>query len=209
MDPMATTVVKICGITRPEDAVDAVHLGAGYVGAVLHAHSKRRIDLDTALSIRAAIPEFGGLVGLFVDAPAELIRSLAKQLHLNFIQLHGAESIEFARSLAPLHVVKAIKPDELPAWTANAPPNLHALLLDTPGGGGTGQANDWDAVERALRDTKPSMPIWLAGGLTPDTVAGVVGRFKPAVADVSSGVEDGTPGVKSKAKIERFIARTR
>lgn len=197
--------VKICGVTRPEDARCAVQAGASYVGVVLHANSKRRVDLDTAKTIRDAIPEFGGLVGLFVDAPADVVRSLATELRLNFVQLHGSESVEFAKSLAPLRVVKAIKPDELAQWSTRAPDNLHALLLDTPGGGGSGRSNDWDAVDQALRDVKPSLPVWLAGGLTPETVAGVVARFAPAVVDVSSGVEDGTLGVKSQARVEAFI----
>jgi phosphoribosylanthranilate isomerase len=202
---MAKTAVKICGVTQPEDARVAVEAGAAYIGVNLHSTSKRCVTREVAQTIRDAIPEFGGLVGLFVDAPADLIRSLAKSLRLNFIQLHGGETPEFAKSLAPLSVVKAIQPGELATWTANAPPNLHALLLDTPGGG-TGIANDWDAVDRALRETKPTVPIWLAGGLKPDNVGGIVERFAPAVADVSSGVEDGTPGVKSADRIRAFIA---
>jgi phosphoribosylanthranilate isomerase len=208
-DSMPETGVKICGVTRPSDAQVAVRAGAWAIGMILWADARRRIDLDQARAIVRAVrgeTETVRIVGVFVDAPADVVRSLAGELGLDAVQFHGSETPDAVRAVAPLPVVKAVRPDTLLYWCQNASPNLLGLLLDSPAGG-SGQANDWDAVETALAQAKPTLPIYLAGGLNPDNVASVVARFRPAMVDVSSGVEDGVVGEKSERKVRDFVER--
>jgi len=203
--------VKMCGMTRAADAVIASEAGVDAVGVVVHAPGRSRaVDIDTARSILSVVPAFVGRVGVFVDAPIEVVVDLALKLQLTQVQLHGRETPGYVNMLAPISVIKAVTPGEAPDWLASRPANLAALLIDSPGGG-HGMPNDWDAVEAVLRDRMDLPMIVLAGGLTPDNVGEVVARFSPMVSllavDVSSGVEDRAPGVKSAEKIREFMAR--
>jgi len=213
---MPRTRIKICGITRRQDALAAAHAGADAIGVVLHANSKRRITLDQAHEILGGLPPFVSAIGLFVDAPPELIREAAAKLPLTAVQLHGRESAQMVAALTPLNVIKVIHVnantlgDELRQWKESRLPNLSGLLLDTAAGGGSGIANDFDAIESRLSQINRAdcPPIILAGGLTPLTVGQIIRRLRPWAVDVSSGVET-RPGEKSAALIHEFVAAVR
>jgi phosphoribosylanthranilate isomerase len=204
---------KICGITRACDAIEAVRAGCDAIGVILHAPGrKREVNLETAQTIFAGLPAFVARVGVFVDAPHDVIVDRALKLQLSHVQLHGNETPGFVDLLSPISVIKAVTVAQASDWIAARPANLAALLIDAHGGG-HGQANDWDAVEDVLRDRMDLPMISLAGGLAPHTVGEVARRFAPLVEllalDVSSGVEGDTVGVKDAQKIREFVRNAR
>jgi phosphoribosylanthranilate isomerase len=212
--------IKICGVTRPEDAVAAARAGADAIGMVFYPQARRCIPLDRAKAILRALPAFVTPVGLFVDQDVDEIRHVAGALHLRHVQLHGHESADVVAALRDFAVLKAVRAAretlavELDGWRENIAAldltNLHGFVLETPataGPGGTGVENDWPAIADLQRagvfDGLP--PIIAAGGLRPETVADVVRRLRPYAVDVSSGVE-ASFGEKSPEKLERFVA---
>jgi phosphoribosylanthranilate isomerase len=206
---MSRTLVKICGVTRAEDARAAARLGADFVGLVLHADSPRTIPLDRAREIVDVLPDSATPVGVFVDAPAEEVTRACDALGLTRIQLHGRETPEYVRSLGQLRVWKVLPVDpqiceRVETWNEET---LDAILLDTARGG-SGTENNWDAIANA-RDALVGRRFITAGGLTPHNVGAVVRRLRPWAVDVSSGVEDATCGIKSHEKIESFIRAVR
>jgi phosphoribosylanthranilate isomerase len=217
------TRIKICGITRPEDAAAAADAGADAIGLVFHPPAPRCVSLDRAREILAALPAFVTPVGLFVDVDAEAVRDTAKSLGLRHIQFNGNESPETVAALSPLVVVKAVRVERdgfaqtLAHWR-NAVrslglTNLKGLVLETAGTGrpgGTGVANDWDTVRRcrAAGDFDGLPPVIAAGGLTPETVAAVVRDVRPWAVDVSSGVEE-VRGRKSVERLRAFVNSVR
>ncbi|HTW93688.1 MAG TPA: phosphoribosylanthranilate isomerase [Tepidisphaeraceae bacterium] len=208
------TRVKICGVTRPQDAFAAAEAGADAIGVVFHSASPRGISAERAVEIFRAAGALVTCVGLFVDENIDRIRQIAQQTAVAVIQLHGEESPDIVRSLAPLRVIKAIVADKnlhqsLETWRASRPPNLIGLVLETPTGGapgGTGVANDWTLIERQIHsgDFAGLPPIIAAGGLTAETVGEVIRRLRPWAVDVSSGVEV-RKGEKSAEKIAAFM----
>lgn len=214
---MSDLKVKLCGMMRPEDARAAAEAGADFVGMVLHASSKRTIDLDRARQIVQAVPDSVTPVGLFVNATADFIRSTAHVLGLRYVQLHGNETPEFVRSLEGPSVFKVIRvqaaslASDLDRWRGFD--GVSALLLDTGSTalpGGTGVENDW-AVIREHQSTGGFVglpPIMLAGGLRPENVADVVKMLRPWGVDVSSGIE-ASVGVKSREKMIEFVRSAR
>jgi phosphoribosylanthranilate isomerase len=208
---MHRTRIKICGVCRPEDAAAAAFSGADAIGMVFHPASPRCISVDQARQISAAVPAFVSVIGLFVDASLSEIRQIADQLPLSAIQLHGNEAPSLVSELHPTRVIKALRPDqrELRHWKSIRSGNLTGIILETPSTGvpgGSGVANDWDAIEK-LKNAgafEGLPPIILAGGLNPENVGDVVRRFAPFGVDVSSGVEI-TRGEKSPDKIKAFI----
>lgn len=193
----------MCGVCRAEDAVAAANAGADAIGMILHARGSRRlIEAQYAMAVAEAIPPLVSRVGVFVDARAPFVANCARSLKLNIVQLHGNESADFVRSLATLNVVKAVRVADYAQWAQLPLPNLVGLLIDS-GAGGTGEPNDWDAVEAAIAKTPPRVPLFLAGGLTPETVGAVARRFKPWAVDVSSGIE-AQPMIKSAEKMQAF-----
>jgi phosphoribosylanthranilate isomerase len=186
--------VKICGITRADDAAAAVDAGARAIGFVFWPKSPRFIDPYRARAIAATLPPFVTPVGLFVNQPAEYIHGVASLVRLGVVQLHGDESVEFAESI-PHPVVKALTvTDRVSEW----PTQMRILLdaYDPARRGGTGRTIDWTAAA-AIAATRP---VLLAGGLTPANVADAVARVRPFGIDVSSGVER-SPGIKDHQKI--------
>ena len=191
-------IVKICGITRPEDAERAVALGATAIGFIFWPSSPRRIGLEAARSIGRLVPASVLKVGVFVDAPAQELARTVDEAGLDAVQLHGSESPALVRGLEA-RVIKAValgSPDadaQIAQWTGTT------LLLDAHDPvrhGGTGRVVDWDrAAGLASRHE-----VILAGGLNPENVAEAVRRVRPAGIDVSSGVEQ-TPGVKDLVKL--------
>ena len=206
---MGRTLIKICGITRVEDALAAAQLGADFVGMVLHADSPRRIDVGPAREIVASLPTHVTPVGVFVNAPPEQLARTCGALDLAHVQLHGDEPREYVDSLAALRVWKVLRADEhlrdrIAQWKDRP---IEAILFDSAHGG-SGETNDWAAVFEA-RDALAATRFVAAGGLTPDNVGDVVRSLGPWAVDVSSGVEEKVKGVKSEAKIEAFIRAVR
>lgn len=196
--------VKICGITRVEDALAAVEAGADALGFMFYPPSPRHLSLEAAQAIIALLPPFVARVGVFVDASAEAIRTTADACGLDTLQLHGAETPEFCRTLAPRPVLKAFRirgPECLEALPAYAG---QAWLLDSYVAGtlgGTGRTFNWDLAATAVRQ---GGRVVLAGGLTPDNVAAAVRAVRPWAVDVSSGVE-ASPGCKDPARMRDFL----
>ena len=195
--------VKICGITRAEDAVHAAKLGADAIGLVFYRGSPRCIDAARAKVILAALPPFVSRVGLFVDQDAAEIRSVLEQLPLDYLQFHGSESPgECGVYNKPY--IKSVTMNNGVDLTSQARRYAGAscLLLDTHVegmAGGTGQSFDWSRIPRSLEK-----PILLAGGLTPENVRSAVTAVRPYGVDVSSGVEQ-SKGVKDPEKLATFI----
>lgn len=196
--------VKICGITRVEDARAAAAAGADAVGLVFCRDSPRCVDPGLARFIARAIPPFVSRVGVFVDAAPDEIRDRIRDIPLDAVQLHGDESPAACRGL-PARVIKgfrirdAASLSQLAAYADVA----DAVLLDAWSGtapGGTGTAFDWSLACRP----RTGLPLILTGGLTPGNVAGAIRVVRPWGVDVSSGVES-APGLKDHARIREFV----
>lgn len=197
------TRVKICGFTRPEDAVLAAGLGVDAIGLVFYPPSPRNVSIQQARSIAKALPAFVSVVGLFVDADSDWIHQVMAEVNLDCLQFHGDEMPEDCRRFGKPYI-KAIRmhPEinllETQAQFADA----SGLLLDAyhPGvQGGTGSGFDWNMIP-----TDSKLPIILAGGLSPDNAALAVQQVRPYALDVSSGVE-ASKGIKDAVKMAAFI----
>lgn len=197
------TRVKICGITRSQDAVAAARAGADAIGLVFYPPSPRNIDIGQARQICDALPPFVSKVALFVNAEAELIREVCDAMPIDIIQFHGNECPDYCQQHG-LPYIKAIRMRE--------ETDLHkerehyavasALLVDAYKAGvpgGTGESFDWSLIPDDLAGE-----IILAGGLTPDNVSDAITQVHPWAVDVSGGVEE-SPGVKSHKAIESFM----
>lgn len=200
---MGRTRVKICGITRVDDAREAVRLGADAIGLVFHPPSPRHVNLRQAREIRTVVPAFVTVVGLFVDAEPELVREAVAAVPLDLLQFHGAEPPEYCRSQGRPYM-KAVRMREgvdLRSECARYG-DAAALLVDTyrPGvAGGTGETFDWSRIPRDL-----GLPLVLAGGLDPGNVDAAVRQVRPYAVDVSGGVE-AAKGIKDPAKMQAFM----
>jgi len=196
-----TTLVKICGICDVDSALAAVEAGADLLGFQF-CESKRRITPDDAVKILDEIPEGPALVGVFMDQSPVEVNAIAEFLGLDIVQLHGSEKPGFPSD----HIVmKALKVRDGVVPDADGWPD--PILLDSwslDAKGGTGQAWNWESAE-ALTVTRQ---VFVAGGLTPLNVGGVMRRLRPYGVDVSSGVES-EPRVKSPALIGAFIDAVR
>lgn len=195
--------VKICGITTPEDAEAAVKAGADLIGLVFAPESPRCLAVEQAATIAQSIPPFIVRVGLFVNAPEELVMHAMGACGLQLLQFHGDETPDYCRQFGAMSM-KAFRVKD--AETIRTLPDYptDAWLLDAfvPGQrGGTGHSFSWDL---ALEAVKLGRPVFLAGGLTPDNVAEAVRKVQPYGVDVSSGVES-APGKKDHAKVRAFI----
>lgn len=202
--PERAVRVKICGVTRPEDAALADAAGADAIGMIFAARSKRRLEPVQAAEIAAAVGPFTARVGVFVDAPLERVREIAAALRLDAVQLHGNEQPAYAAALRPaVQVIKAwsFAPGLRRAVMARYPAD--AVLLDglRPG---SGEAFDWEAA----RELRGFPRLVLAGGLTPETVAAGVRALAPYGVDVASGVES-APGIKDPERLRAFVAAVR
>ncbi len=201
------TRIKICGITRAEDAQVAARLGADAIGFVFHAKSPRYVTPARAAAIARALPAFVTTVGLFVDATEAEIRATVAEVPLDLLQFHGAEAADFCdRFHRPWIKAIAMAPGVDLLQSAADYARSRGLLLDAfvPGmHGGTGARADWHAIPGSL-----PLPIILAGGLTPANVGEAVRVVRPWAVDVSSGVER-DKGVKDHEKMAAFIRGVR
>ena len=195
--------VKVCGITRSEDAIAAVQCGADAIGFVFWPHSARYIDPESARRIAEVIPPFICTVGVYVDPDAAWVEETARAAKLNLLQFHGDESPEFCNQfLQPYIKAIRVKPDTDFLQYAQRYGAAKGLLLDTYAAdmpGGTGHAFDWQLIPQQL-----SLPLILSGGLNPDNVARAIKQTQPWAVDVSSGVE-AAKGIKDEKKIIAFM----
>src|SRR5687767_13513666 len=173
------TAVKICGVTRAEDALAAAHHGAHAIGLVFYAPSPRYVEPDAAAAIVRALPPFVTPVGLFVDADEEEVRAITARARVQMLQFHGAESPEFcARFELPYMKALRVRPGVDLLQYAHDFHSAKALLLDAYQDGlhgGTGAVFDWNLIPQAL-----PLPIVLSGGLTPENVGEAIRRVRPA-----------------------------
>jgi len=197
------TRVKICGITRIEDAIAAAQAGADAIGFVFDPKSPRHVHPDQALKITRALPPFITTVGLFVNPAPDTVEGVLGHVPLDLIQFHGNEKPEQCRRYHRSYI-KAIhmKPDVDLREMARLYGDAAGLLLDTYAAdvaGGSGQAFDWSWIPPDY-----GKPVILAGGLTAENVADAVRKVHPFAVDVSSGVEQ-SKGIKDANKISAFI----
>jgi phosphoribosylanthranilate isomerase len=197
--------VKICGITRMEDALEAVRLGFDSLGFIF-APGPRTIDPDSARAIIAAIPPFVASVGVFVDEEASFVHRLIEYCGLDLVQFHGDVSPEFCGGFFPrsiksisLHDHRALAQAEFYRGTVRA---FHFDSHAPGGGGGTGTRCDWNLAREGIL---LGLPVILAGGLDPDSAVEAFTKLEPHAIDVNSGVEE-SPGVKSHALMRRLAA---
>jgi phosphoribosylanthranilate isomerase len=193
--------VKICGVTRLEDALAAVRLGADAIGFNFWPGSKRYVPPARARAIVRRLPTFVSAVGVFVDPTCDEVRRAADASGIVLAQLHGDETPELCLEM-PLPVLKAIRVADARSLLQIASYDVRGFVLDTPstGYGGSGKAFDWSLVAEVAQE----MHMVLAGGLTPENVAEAVRTARPWAVDVASGVES-SPGVKDEEKMRRFI----
>jgi len=195
--------VKICGITNLPDARAAAEAGADALGLMFVETSPRHVSMTVAADITRQLPPFIIKVGVFVNAPEELVFRAIGECGLNLLQFHGDESPEYCRQFG-LMSMKAFRIRDAESLRALPDYETDAFLLDSHVAGkpgGTGEKFNW---ELAVEAKKFGIPIFLAGGLTPENVAEAVRQVQPYGVDVSSGVES-TPGRKDLAKVQAFI----
>jgi len=199
--------VKICGLRDIDTALFAAREGADAIGLVFHAASPRHVAVEQAAAIAGALPPFVSVVGLFVDAPGDTVRSVMNRVGLDILQFHGDEPPEFCAAFGRpyLRAIRMAEGVDL-LECAQRFSSAKALLLDAhvPGeAGGTGQAFDWGRIPQGL-----PLPIILSGGLDAENVGRAIREVRPWAVDVSSGVER-ERGVKDPAKIAAFIRSAR
>lgn len=203
------TRIKICGITREEDALAAAQRGADFLGFIFVPASPRFIEPERAAEIATVVRDEREqppkLVGVFRDASADYIREIVSIVGLDLVQLHGAESNEELETLGVPAVKTFRVGDTLPDTTAH--PHAEWLLFDTHDdrrAGGTGRRFDWSLLALYGRQK----PFFLSGGLTPDNVGAAISLVRPDGIDVASGVE-AEPGIKDHDKLDRLFERVR
>ncbi|MBI3667122.1 MAG: phosphoribosylanthranilate isomerase [Acidobacteria bacterium] len=199
---MPLEIIKVCGITRVEDALVAAREGATAIGLNFYPGSPRYVDFGRGAMIGAVLPHTVLRVGVFVDETSDRIRDTARAVRLDVVQLHGDEPPFDCEALAPLRVWKAFRVGEEfePRRLADYP--CEAFLLDTDSGllGGAGRTFPWGVAREAARYGK----IIVAGGLDGGNVADAIRAAAPWGVDASSRLER-SPGVKDAAKVREFL----
>jgi len=198
--------VKVCGLTRVDEAVACAQAGARAIGCVFYTESQRFVSNATAGAIRRALPAEVLCVGVFVDEPFDAIMRSVEHTGFSAVQLHGRETPDLVQRLLRegLFVIKALFNGRAPGIEDAPHYSASAFLVECGQGplpGGNARAWEWDrATALGARH-----PLILAGGLTPDNAAQAVRAALPDAVDVSSGVE-ASPGCKDIRKVERFIS---
>jgi phosphoribosylanthranilate isomerase len=201
------TRIKICGLTRLDDALLAAELGADALGFVFAPGSRRRADPEAVSRIVEALPPYVTAVGVFMDQPAREVRSIAESCRLDLVQLHGSEDQAYVDGLGlkTLKSVSLARREDVEVLARY--PRLGAFLLDAVSGserGGTGVTFDWSWAAEAGRYGR----IVLAGGLHPGNVADAIRVVSPWAVDVCSGTET-SAGVKDPEKLRAFVHNVR
>lgn len=199
--------VKICGITRLEDALFAANAGADALGFVFYDKSPRHIEAEKAAVLCNALPPFVTRVGLFVDASPEAVKGMLQAVSLDLLQFHGDETPDYCAQFGKPYIkaVRVHAATDLLKYAADFDAAC-GLLLDTyvagvPGG--TGESFDWKLIPQNF-----PKPIVLSGGLTPTNVGDAIQQTRPWAVDVSSGVES-AKGIKDMHKVAQFIANAK
>ncbi len=198
-------LVKVCGITNPEDARTAADAGADAIGLVF-APSPRRVSVEAASEISAALPENLLKVGVFVNAAPEEVLAVAREAGLDYAQLHGDEGPEDVTDIRDggLKVIKALQVRDADSLEDMEQYGADLYLLDAyseKARGGTGERFDWGLAKTLLaRDN-----IVVSGGLNPENVREAIEFFEPYGVDASSSLED-RPGVKNGERVRRFVS---
>lgn len=204
---MTHTRIKFCGLTRAEDVRLAVELGVDYVGLVFAPHSKRRLSIEQACTLRALVPEEIAVVALVMDNAAVDIRAIVEHVQPDLLQFHGGEDDAFCAAFGmPFFKAIAMASEDEDALARMAEfPTAYGYLLDGHGKGeqgGSGQRFDWKRVP------KLDKPVLLAGGLTSENVATAIRTARPWGVDVSSGIES-APGIKNPDRMRMFVDEAR
>jgi phosphoribosylanthranilate isomerase len=204
---MPSARVKICGVTRLDDALLAVDLGAWAVGMVFYPASRRRCELEEAELIGASLRRRVELAGVFVNAPLDEIAEVSQRVGLTLVQLHGDEGPAFCAEVARRTGARTIKAAAVRGlFTVRDLERFHTdfHLLDgwAPGlRGGTGERFDWSLLSRR----RSKLPLIVGGGLDADSVAAAIATTHPFAVDVASGVE-AEPGIKDPQRMRAFFA---
>ncbi len=197
------TRVKICGFTRPEEAVVAAQLGVDAIGLVFYPPSPRNIDIEQAITIVNALPAFTSVVALFVDEEEARIREVLARVPIDCLQFHGNEPPEACRIYGKRYIKAVPMQDETDVNAlALAYHDADGLLLDAydaKAKGGTGNQFNWNLIPKDC-----ALPIILAGGLDETNAKQAILSVKPYALDISSGVEI-AKGIKDTIKITAFI----
>jgi phosphoribosylanthranilate isomerase len=197
--------IKFCGITRLEDAEEAVRLGAWAIGLNHWSDSARRVDPDAAVEISSAVRRRVRVVGVFVNAPLDEVARAAEDESLAMLQLHGDEGPDFCREAARrtgCKVIKAVRVHSAADVAAAEAFRTDYHLFDAHregSPGGTGESFDWELVA----GRRSTVPMILAGGLTPENVGEAISVARPYAVDVAGGVES-APGIKDRALMTAF-----
>lgn len=197
------TQIKICGITNEEDALCAAHCGADALGFIFYPPSPRYITPANALEIIKILPAHIAVVGVFVNEAAENVKRIYELCSLDFIQLHGDESVEYCSVFAPEMIIKALQLRDENDLRNAARYNAAAILVDSRDNGlygGTGKTSNWDLALLI----KGKKPLILSGGLNDDNVGEALEKVAPHALDINSGVET-TPGKKDHKKLARIF----
>ena len=213
------TRIKICGIRTPDIAEAVVEAGADMIGVNFVEKSPRCVTLDEAAAVSATVAGRAEVVGLFKDGEANAMRDAVRHASLDRLQLHGWIDEPLIGELNPIELIPAVSYDQridqiIAEWDVVALDCAHvtALIIDTPDpsgiGGGTGTTYNWHALREAIDKVQPTLPIVLAGGLTPDNVTEAIETVRPWMVDVASGVES-SRGVKDVGRIRAFCDAVR
>ena len=207
MNKSARVRVKICGITRPGDAIIAAQLGADAIGLVFYPQSPRAVTIETAAEIVSVLPPFVTKVGLFVNARPDEINKVINSVMLDALQFHGDENPEQCHGFSrPFFKAVRMQDNVDLKKIAERFQKASALILDTfveGMQGGTGKTFDWSKIPGDI-----GKPLILAGGLTAENVKMAIKQVKPYAVDVSGGVEL-DKGIKDAGKIAEFIKEVR
>lgn len=200
------TLVKICGITNLEDALAAIEFGADVLGFNFYKKSPRYVSPERAFKIFHEIPPAVWKVGVFVNEPEQIVRELAVDLELDYLQFHGTETPSYCEQFATPYW-KAFRLKDTKTLELMGKYKCGYYLVDAfveKAYGGTGVVGDWDLAREASRLGK----IFLAGGLNAENVEAAIRTVKPDGVDVATGVEMHA-GKKDFAKLERFITNAK
>lgn len=209
---MERTRIKVCGLTKPEQAVVTAEQGVDAIGLVFYAPSPRAVTVQQARAICAELPPFCQLVALFLDAEEALVHEVINELPIGLLQFHGREDLPYCEQFGRPYI-RSVPVDahaQAAAFEAGYASARGFLYDSNVAGeaGGKGETFDWSVLKRTDSDQTSERKMILAGGLTPDNVFDGVVATRPWAVDVSSGVERAR-GDKDPARVAQFVAQVR